>query len=263
MKINKLENIISSINEPQEKALVRRILDLAYRVEKTYSVAYTDFVDPFLLGKIKRHNLELLGINMIAYGGSVQAERQIMAVAHNDVEIDKEEFPIEYIHINVKTGIGKPVSHRDYLGSIMGLGIEREKIGDLLVQDNDAYVVVHREISDYIMYSLQTVSRYNNVTCNIITDIPTFSQNYTTINCTVSSTRMDAIIAAGFQISRTTAAKLIMAERALCNGIIVSQSASIKENDICTLRGYGKIKIVEIGSVTKKGRVRVKIDRYI
>ena len=176
MKINKLENIISSINEPQEKALVRRILDLAYRVEKTYSVAYTDFVDPFLLGKIKRHNLELLGINMIAYGGSVQAERQIIAVAHNDVEIDKEEFPIEYIHINVKTGIGKPVSHRDYLGSIMGLGIEREKIGDLLVQDNDAYAVVHREISDYIMYSLQTVSRYNNVTCNIITDIPIFSQ---------------------------------------------------------------------------------------
>lgn len=265
MKIKQLEHIIHSIHEPQEKALLRRVIDLSYRAQKTYSVAYTDFVDPFLLGKIKKYKLELLGLNINTYGGLKESERQIIATAHPDLEIQPNEFPVAQIHIHVQTGIGSPVSHRDYLGAIMGLGIEREKIGDLLVDNNHAFIAVHKEISEYILYSLQSVSRYGKVTCKFVKseDIPDFSQNYTTLNCTIASLRADAIIAAGFQISRTTASKLIAAERALCNGVIITQSSPIKENDICTLRGYGRIKVREIGTTTKKGRLKVKIDRFI
>ena len=265
MNIKHLQNIVESVNEPKEKELLKRILDLSYRAQKTYSIAYTDFIDPFLLGKIKSHRLELLGINLLAYGGLEDSERGIIALAHDDLEILKTEFPLGYLKISVKTGIGKPLSHRDYLGAIMGLGIEREKIGDLLISDNQAFVVAHIDILDYIMHSLDSISRYGKVTCHIIEkeNIPDFKPDYKSIHATVSSLRADAIIASGFKISRSTVSKLIASQRAMCNGVIISQSSPIKEGDICTLRGYGKIKVKEIGTTTKKGRIRINIYHYI
>lgn len=265
MDRKKLEQIIEVVQDPNEKKLLRRILDLSYRAQKTYSIAYTDFIDPFLLGKIKSYKLELLGFNFLCYGGLDNSERQMIAFAHEDIEIRLGEFPIEYIKIAVGRGIGKPVSHRDYLGAMMGLGIEREKIGDLIIKDNDCYVMAHQDIAEYILHTLDSVSRYGKVTCTSISkeDIPNFEQEFKSLNVTVSSPRADAIIAAGFQLSRSTVAKLIGAQRALCNGIIITQSTPIKENDVCTLRGYGKIRIKEIGSTTRKGRIRVNIHRYI
>lgn len=265
MDIKKIEQIIQSIQEPGAKALLKRILDLTYRAQKTYSVAYTDFVDPFLLGQIKSYRLELLGVNSSSFGGQSASERQIIALAHDDIQINEDEFPIGYLEILVKTGIGKPLSHRDYLGAIMGLGIEREKIGDLLIQEDAAYVMAHTDILDYVLHSLDTVSRYGKVSCSIVSkeEIPNFEPDYKSINATVSSARADAIIARGFQLSRAEVVKLIAAQRAMCNGIIITQASPVKEGDICTLRGHGKIKINEMGSITKKGRIRVNIFRYI
>lgn len=265
MKIKKIEQLIQSIQEPTEKELLKRILDLAYRAQKTYNITYTDFVDPFLLGKIKSYRLELLGLNLSSYGGQDDSERHIIALAHEDLEINEEEFPISYLKISVKTGIGKPLSHRDYLGAIMGLGIEREKIGDLLIQEDEAFVMAHQDIAEYVMHTLDTVSRYGKVTCSLVSkvDIPLLELNYQSISGTVSSPRADAIMARGFNLSRGAIVKLIAAERAMCNGAIVSQSTHINQGDICSLRGHGKIKINEIGSMTKKGRIRVTIHRYI
>ncbi len=265
MDRKKTQSIIMSINEPKEKELLKRIFDLFYRAKKTYSVTYTDFIDPFLLGRIKSHRLELLGVNLLSYGGLPDSERCIIALAHEDIEIVDTDFPIGYLKISVKTGIGKPLSHRDYLGAIMGLGIEREKIGDLLISENQAFIVSHIDILDYIMHSLDSISRYGKVTCDIIQkeNIPDFKPDYKSINATVSSLRADAIIASGFKISRSTAAKLIASQRAMCNGVMITQSSPINEGDICTLRGYGKIKVHEIGSTTRKGRIKVNIYHYI
>lgn len=265
MKIKKINDIISSAKDPTEKEMLSRILDLSYRAQKTYSTTYTDFMDPFLLGKIKSHRLELLGINYLSYGGLTDSERHIIGLAHEDLAIEEKDFPINFIEVSVNTGIGKPVSHRDYLGAIMGLGIEREKTGDLLIDKNTAYVTAHSDIAEYIIYTLDSVSRYGKVTCRHILkeDIPIIKQEYKTLNCTVSSARADAIIAEGFNMSRSKAAKLIKAQDAMCNGVIINQASPIEENDICTLRGHGKIKVGEIGSLTRKGRRRIKIHRYI
>ncbi len=265
MNTKKIEQLIQSIQEPKEKELLKRMLDLAYRAQKTYGITYTDFVDPFLLGKIKSYRLELLGLNMSSYGGQGNSERHMIALAHHDLDIIEEEFPIGYLKIAVKTGIGKPLSHRDYLGSIMGLGIEREKIGDLIIQEDEAFVMAHRDISDYIMHTLETVSRYGKVRCGLVSkeEIPDLTLGYKSIDGTVSSPRADAILASGFHLSRAVVAKLIGADQAVCNGTIISQSTPIMEGDICTLRGHGKMKVNEIGSVTKKGRIRVNIHRYI
>ena len=265
MDIKKIEQIIKSISEPKEKELLKRMLDLSYRAQRTYSITYTDFIDPFLLGRIKSYRLELLGMNLLSYGGGPGSQRHMIALAHEDLLIDEKQFPIGALQIEVKTGIGKAISHRDYLGAIMGLGIEREKIGDLLIEEDLAYVFAHRDILDYLLYSLDSVSRYGKVTCSLISkeDIPEIKQDYKSLDCTVSSPRADAIIAAGFGLSRSSVAKLISAQRAMCNGVMISQSTPIEEGDTCTLRGHGKIDIKEIGSMTRKGRLRVRIHRYI
>lgn len=265
MNIKKIENIINAISDSKEKALLKRMLDLSYRAQKTYSITYTDFIDPFLLGKIKTYQLEVLGFNLFNYGGMPQSERQIIAFSPDNFIVEKEDFPIGILKVSVSTGIGKPLTHRDYLGAIMGLGIEREKIGDLVIRENEAFIMVHEEILEYILFSLDSISRYGKVTCQRVEsgDIPSFQQEYKIINTTISSSRADALIAAGFKLSRTAVTKLIAAQRALCNGVIITQASPVKEGDICTLRGVGKIKIKEIGSVTRKGRLRVEIHRYI
>lgn len=265
MNIKKIQNMIKSIKDPEEKDLLKRILDLAFRAQKTYSVLYTDFIDPFLLGRIKAHRLELLGLHFHSYGGLEDSQRHMIGLAHEDLQIIESEFPISYLKVSVKTGIGKPLSHRDYLGAIMGLGIEREKIGDLIIEEDQGYIIAHRDIGEYIEHSLDMVSRYGKVTCEAISqeDIPDLEQAYKTIHATVSSLRADAIIAAGFHLSRSAVTKLIKAGRGLCNGVIITQSSPIEEGDTCTLRGYGKIKIKELGSTTRKGRIRLEIHRYI
>lgn len=265
MNIKKIQAIIKSSKDPKEKDLLKRILDLAFRAQKTYGVTYTDFVDPFLLGRIKAHRLDILGFNLDTYGGLEDSQRHMMGFAHDDLQIIESDFPISYLKVSVQTGIGKPLSHRDYLGAIMGLGIEREKIGDLIIEDNEAYIIAHRDIAEYIEHALDTVSRYGKVTCQAIDkeDIPQVQQAYKTIQATVSSLRADAIIAAGFHLSRSAVAKLISAGRGLCNGVIITQSSPIEEGDICSLRGHGKIKIKKLGSKTRKGRIRLEIHRYI
>jgi len=265
MNIKKIEKLIEVTTNPEEKALLKRMIDLAYRAQKTYAITYTDFVDPFLLGKIKSYGLELLGFNLLTYGGINESERQIIGFGHDDLRMEKADFPIGTLKISVATGIGKPLSHRDYLGAIMGLGIEREKIGDLIIQEDHAFVMVHEEILEYILFSLDSVSRYGKVICEKVSqeEIPSFEQAYKVFRTTISSARADAIMAAGFKLSRTAVVKLIAAQRALCNGIIISQASPIEEGDICTLRGIGKIKIKEIGSRTRKDRLRIEIHRYI
>lgn len=265
MNTKKIKQIIDAASEREEKELLKRILDLSFRAQKTYSITYTDFIDPFLLGKIKSYRLELLGLNFSSYGGRVHGERQIMAFAHDDLTILEEDFPIGALKISVSTGIGKALSHRDYLGAIMGLGIEREKIGDLLIQESTAFVLAHMDILDYILFSLDSISRYGKVTCQQVAlgDLPIIEQEYKIFHASVSSARADAMIAAGFRLSRSKVTKLITSGRALCNGIIINQSSPVSEGDICTLRGVGKFKIAQLGSLTRKGRLRVEIHRYI
>ena len=159
----------------------------------------------------------------------------------------------------------KEISHKDYLGAILNLGIVREKIGDIIIHENFCQVIVMNGIYDFLNINLNKVSR-NKVTVkqiareNIITSLPSYKE----ISFTVSSQRLDCIISGLYNISRQDSLKYISSERVFVNyEKIISPSKEIYENSLISVRGKGRSIIVSIGEITKKGRIKVQAKLII
>ncbi len=150
------------------------------------------------------------------------------------------------------------------MGSILGLGIKREVIGDILVDDNVANIVVLKEISKYIIQNFDKVGRDKIVVKKIEKeDILKVQPKTKELNVTVASLRLDALISASFGISRELSSELIQAEKVNVNYTsIKNTSKQVKEGDLISARGYGRFEIKEILGETRKGRIRVSIIKY-
>ena len=232
------------ISDPQEKLFVKSFLEYMYKAEQQNRAFFTDFYNKDWMVQILRQYVGFIPEGMIAYfGGYEDAERQMISIAPYPLEI--WEWPMSSLKIEVKTGIGKALTHRDYLDALLGLGIVREAIGDIILAPFGAYVILKAQIVDYVSVHLTSIGRYQNVTLTAISfeEIVPELPNIKTMQLTVASLRLDAILAGGFGISRGVAAKLIQADKAKCNGVIVSASYLVKEGDTVTLRGFGKLKV--------------------
>jgi RNA-binding protein YlmH len=256
--------ILHEINDPKEKALIKTVLEYSNKADKQNRAFFTDFYNAeWIKLTLQRH----IGINNMCkhmlYGGYDTAERQMLGIFPAcDIT---EAFPIGCLKVNVRTGIGKPLTHRDFLGALIGLGLERDRIGDIIVKPFGAYIIVKNNIIDYISYTLTGIGKYQNIEITEVcfSDLELEMPKLKEINTTVASLRIDGIIAAGFGLSRTTCTKLIQNDKATCNGMNVSPSYLLKEGDSVALRGYGKIKLKQINGITKKDRIHVCIEKYI
>lgn len=158
----------------------------------------------------------------------------------------------------------KNVSHRDYLGSLLGLGIKREKIGDLLVHENKCQIVIDSEVCDYILYNFTKVGNNNIEVSKIPRElIEKPIQEYIEKSISVSSLRLDNIISAVFNLSRQESAKYINSELVYVNyEKILQVSKQIEIKSIISVRRHGKFLIKNIGGISKKGKIRVTVDKY-
>ncbi|OON97070.1 MAG: hypothetical protein ATN36_04165 [Epulopiscium sp. Nele67-Bin005] len=257
MKIN-----WQSIKNEDEKLFLKKFLEYYDKSERQYQELYTDFYEKewivSVLAKYIGHNI----INYYFVGGYSFASRQMVAFLPYE-----ESFasPVKILNIIVKTGNFKSLTHRDYLGSILGLGIERSKIGDIIINPTGAYIIVHQDVSEFIRWHLNQIGKYTQIEINEITqeemkiDAPKTKE----IQGTVASLRADAIFSLAFSTSRSTVSKLLQSEKGRCNGIQISNSTLLKEGDICTLRGYGKFKLSSISGKTKKDRIYIVVEKYI
>lgn len=248
----------------QEKLFINNFFDYLQKAEKQNRAFFTDFYNKDWMVQILKQNGVFIPEHMIAYfGGYKEAERQMMGIAPYPLEV--WEWPMVCLKIEVKIGIGKTLTHRDYLGALLGLGIVREAIGDIMLTAQGAYVILSTQIADYVSLHLTSIGRYQNLTITAISfeEIVPELPNIKTVQLTVASLRLDVILAGGFSISRATAAKLIAADKAKCNGVTVSASYLVKEGDSVTLRGYGKLKVGPTLGMSKKEKLRITIDKYI
>ena len=155
-------------------------------------------------------------------------------------------------------------THRDFLGALTGSGITRECIGDILVSDTCCDFFVTEEISNYLLQNFDKAGR-TNVALSLISleDAIIPQQNYIEIKDTVASVRLDSIISSGFRISRTTACEYIAAGKTAIDGFPCDKpDKAVTENCKISVRGFGKMKLTQIGHTTKKGRISVTIHRY-
>lgn len=244
-----------------DNLLKKRILELRKRADFSHRTEFTDFLT---LSEIETAKTVLNGANYMFYGGLPDTERKILCIAPEDVEITPALFPICGIRIVPKNlRFAGEFSHRDVLGSVLGLGLDRDVIGDIFVKEKEAYVLVAQRIVDFITEQLTQV-RHTNVECKLqCAEETEFATEYQTVSRTVSAIRIDSITAAAFGVSRSSAATAISGGKVFINGReVTSPATNMKEQDVISFRGQGKARLKEIGSLTKKGRIVVVIDRY-
>jgi len=251
----------NSKSKYMDELLIRKVQDLMIRAERGLTKGFTDFLDPRQQILIKQNFQHNKHVRMEFYGGYEEAERKICGIFSEWDEPERELFPISILHISWKSP--KTISHRDILGSILGNGIRRDKIGDIIQQGEEAYACVHRDIADYLNMYMDKVGNVP-VKLNYSDSIPILYKEDKLITVVVASLRLDCILAAGFGVSRIKAVEVIKSSKVFVNWIPQeSVSKEIKEGDIITWRGKGRIQLCNIIGSTKKDRVKVVIKKYI
>lgn len=241
--------------------LKKRIAELRKRAEFSYRTECTDFLT---LSEIETAKSVLNGCNYRFFGGMEDTERQMLCIAHEDIEITDEIFPVTGILVTPKSvKFSEDFSHRDVLGSVLGLGLQRDVIGDIFVSEKEAFILCTEQISEFILDNLLKV-RHTNVICKRVkAEETSFKKEFKMIERTVSAIRIDTICAAAFGLSRSSAATAISAGKVFINGKeISSPSSGVKEEDVISFRGEGKARLKKIGGLTKKGRISVTLERY-
>lgn len=251
--------LTSHIKDIELKNKMFRLIDKINLCMKNYEVTKTEFLNPYevkIATSILNYNKD---IKYTVDGGFENSERSIIFIYPFYMEYSDIDDTLSILQINGNFKF-KEISHKDYLGSILGLGIKREKIGDILIHDNFCQVIVDSDISDFLILNLNKVSR-NNVTIKEINRLDLIKPEikYKEIKSTISSQRLDTVISDIYNISRQESLKYINSERVFVNfEKITSPSKNIESNTLISVRGKGRVIIDEIGDLTKKERIKLK-----
>ena len=246
------ETMMKAFNKPEEKFLFARVLDQALFSLESGQTEYSDFLDEYHASAFA--HLLKTGITVSSFGGYDEAERKILALGNFF------DFPITAIAISFQAKFSN-LTHRDFLGSIIGLGINRALIGDILIKDDRALIFAKKEIADYITANLTKVKNASVRASDAhLSAADEFIKLPVSRNITSASLRLDAVASAAFNLSRGNVAELIGKGRGFINWTPVSSaSKNVQTGDTVTLRGVGRFRIVEITGQTKKGNFKLLI----
>ena len=247
----------------ENKEDITRVIDKAEQAIKNWEVVATDFLSPPVLAEVQTIFQNLTEIVALPWGGYPQAERQRVGLARPDLSLDKSQIELAALDI-AGNFLFDPATHRDFLGSILGTGIVREKVGDIIVLgERGAQVIVVPEMVEFLTTSLTQVRSVTVKTQQIefseLKIRPPKKKEMTTVE---ASMRLDAIASAGFGMSRSKMANAIAAKDVRVNWKEITQSSyNVKAGDLIAVRGKGRLEVGEV-SITKKQRYRVNLVRY-
>jgi len=255
--------LIKMVSKLEDRVLVSRLLDKVEQCRYS-SLSYSDFLSPYE-ATIAKRVLDKVDTTFYTFiGGYEGAERVITAISSDFID-EANAFnnaPLSFLRITPT--IEKPLSHRDYLGSLLGLGIKREKIGDILVCESYADVFLIDKLAEYIQYNLDKIGN-TKVICKLLDvyDYTPSQKKEKLITTTVASLRVDSVAASGFSISRTKVLDYFKAKRVNVNWELVQNSSKqLSEGDVISIRGMGRIVLEKIAGTTKKDRINILIKRY-
>ena len=246
-----------------DRLLVNKILDAVEYCEKNFTYKATTFLDPRQQKLVEGLLQKEKSIKYYTESGVQDSERKLYIIYNEDYaaeDIEKQYSILEFTWYS--KSVKKP-SHRDFLGSIIGAGIKREMLGDIILEDDKAFVVCSEEVSEYILYNIERIGSLP-VKVQIVEHADITEEKEKTINTTVASLRLDGIISAGFGISRTKAAELIKSGRVRINWEEKDVTSKvIKQSDVISIRGKGRIILEEIAGNTKKDKIRIVIKKFV
>lgn len=240
-----------------ETLLKKRLAELSHRAFERGYTTYSTFLNLQEISILKSLKVDS---KYSLFGGYENADRCVAAFSNDEIY----SYPIVCIKIEpLQQKFSDKLTHRDFLGALMNLGIEREMLGDIKILNNEGYLFCLDKISQYIVDNLSSI-KHTSVKCKIIDDIPElFNQIPDEEEYIVSSLRIDTVVSAVFKMSRNSASQLINQEKIFINSkTVYKDSIQLKEDDVVSVRGYGKFIYSQTVNETRKHKMVVAIRLY-
>lgn len=249
------------MNNFDDKLFSAHLSDMISLCDKRYSMRFTGFLteeeQEFAEEFFKRKNFE----DFLFYGGFDGAERKILCVYPCDMEVSGKDFPISIVKFSFREK--DTVTHPQVLGSVMSLGIKRETVGDIIIENGCAYVICAKDTKSLID-GIEKIGKVG-VKSEILDEFAYEKEDkFEEKRITVSSLRLDNVLSAATGLSRTKANELIKSDgAAVCHREVFSPDTLLCEGDVFSVRKKGKYILSEICGETKKGKIAVLIKKYM
>lgn len=255
---------MAKFQNDDDKLLIAKAYDKKDIATQRYCVTATAFLNEREQDVLLRSGFGDEATQSSFVGGYGEAERRMLV------------FVPEYLELNEADLIGVvrctyykeyELTHRDFLGALMGLGIERETVGDIIVDKNEhkAYVILKRDMIRFVLSELLSAGRAALKVEEIpLSELESVKPEIVTVTDTVASPRLDAIVSSGFSVSRENACAMIKGGKVYLNRILtVAPDKTVSDEAVISAQGFGKFKVYLTGAVSKKGRIFIKICKYV
>lgn len=257
-------NIEKIAHTPEDRVLLAKVWDKINAGIRRDIPASTCFLSPRELEMTRYLFGDMPGL--YAFGGYEDAERKMLAYLPEylgEAYLMDEDSPVVCLRATYYEA--DTLSHRDFLGALMGAGIARETVGDICVSKGSCDFFVTAEIGPYVEQNFLSAGRTKlSVQRIALADVAVPEPEVKEIKDTLASLRLDSVVSSGFRIGRSLAAQYITAGKAAIDGLPCEKpDKAITEGCKISIRGLGKIKLATVGGQTKKGRISVVIHRYI
>lgn len=263
------QEILKNYKNEEDRLLVSKMLDQIILCTKRNKIQNTDFLDErqkIILEKVL-HRAEIE--NYTIFGGFNEAERNTIIFypeKWNEEIVEKNYDSImQVIEIILPNDLKGKYTHRDYLGGVMKVGLKREKIGDIIVWEEGAHIIVLNEIVPFLEQHISALTRFQKAQIRIkkIEELHPCNIRKEEIEILVPSMRLDNIVSELSKTSRTKAEEIIRQERVFINYEVVTKDSKVlKIGDKITIRGKGKFELKEHIGNTKKGRFILRVEKY-
>lgn len=233
------------------------------------NMGFLDMRQQSQLRKSFRREPAPAGVKPFFWGGYEEAERQVLFFLpeYASEEDVREEIRVLRADCSVKaaaSGSGRPPAHGDYLGSLMGLGIDRDRTGDILVREDGADILILAEISEFLEMNFVSAGRTNlSVSVHPAEDLILPVRERVRRHDTVASLRLDNLVSSAFGLSRAKAAEAI--KRGLVfvdHQEVLKPDAPVEAGAVVNLRHHGKVRLLEVGGRSRKDRINIDYEIY-
>lgn len=264
--------ILDRYKKAEDKLLISKFFDKIELSSKTNKIETTDFLNEVEQNIIK-NVINLIRLeNYEFYGGTQNSERKIIIIYPEKMSDLFKSHKYKYdtllsvFRISINSASTLTYSHSVFLGGIIKLGLKREKIGDILVNNDGADIIVKKESEKFLYANLGSLSRFRDANISIISlkEITNIERKFEDVKIITSSLRLDNIVSELAKTSRSGANQILEQDRVFVNYENETKSTKqIKEKDVVTIRGKGKFIIDEIVGNTKKGNYIIMIKKFV
>ena len=248
----------------EEQQLEKHFRDLARTAYQRGIAVFSDFLNLNELNIFQSLRGEFSYLETETFGGYELAERQI-AVFRPEAPVFYADYPVKCLKITpLNAKFAEELNHRDYLGAVLNLGIDRACLGDILVEEDAAYLFCLERMADFIRDNLIRIRHTSVYVEQVEAENFHYEPKYKEVSGTVASVRLDKLLALAFNASRNSLTGLIEGGQGFVNGkLVTSNGYEPKEGDLSSVRGMGRFRFRETGGQSKKGREYVILWRYI